>query len=330
MFRRNLNRTRPNRSSAKTVLPAFLLLAAFAVVPALAGCEHGGSINGPSHGKESQSGKRAAPEAYAEADSGPGYMDSGIPGVPLTPRGASPNWAPSAPSSPSMATTQTLRVETGDLKKAKEDALRIGAESGASVQQQNEGDNVREVDPTKTAEKAKDYSGYVALGLQIPVDTFDQAVSRLRALGEVTYANSQSTNTSQQSTDLAAEFADVQATIGRLEQLRAQTNDPDVLVKVQNQLTAQHSRLLELQRQQQGLDKRTQTVSLTLTLLGKKPAEPQRGWVSAGLHSGWSDLVATVRWVVTSISWLAVWAAPVVAALIAARLSWRLLRGRRA
>ena len=322
MFRLHPNRTRSNRSPAQTALPAFFLLAVFALVPALAGCEHGGSINGPSHGKESSSGKRSAPEAYADAESSEGAGVSGS-------RMSAP-WAPSAPASPSMATAQTLRVETGDLKKAKEDALRINAESGGSVQQQNEGDNVREADPTKTAEKAKGYNGYVVLGLQIPVDKFDQAVSRLRALGEVTSANSQSTNTSQQSTDLAAELADVQTTIARLEQLRAQTNDPDVLVKVQNQLTAQHSRLLELQRQQQGLDKRVQTVSLTLTLLGKNPAEPQRGWVSAGLHSGWSDLVATVKWVVTSVSWLVVWVAPVIAALIATRVGWRLLRRRRA
>ncbi|MGL6234956.1 MAG: DUF4349 domain-containing protein [Segniliparus sp.] len=326
MFRRHTHHTQPGRRPTRTTALAGLLLTGFALVAALTGCEPGASSDGASHGKPGVAGKRPAPEAYSDSDSGAGYAGPNVRSAPMSPS----DWAPGAPSSPSMATTQTLRAETGDLKKAKEAALRINAEAGGSVQQQNEGDNVREVDPTKTVEKAKDYLGYVVLGLQIPVDTFDHAVSQLRALGEVTSANSQSTNVSQQAVDLDAELADVQGTITRLEQLRAQTNDPDVLVKVQNQLTAQHSRLLELQRQQQGLDKRVQTVSITVTLLGKKPADSGRNWVSAGLRSGWSDLVGAAQWLVTAISWLAVWLVPVVVGLVVLRLGWRLLRGRRA
>lgn len=316
MFWLHTARARAGRRRAQTAGPAALALAGFALVSALAGCQHGDSSAGAAHGRPGVSGKRPAPEVYAESAPEARY--------------AGPNRAPGAAPMPAMATAQALTVETGDLKKAEAGALRINAEAGGTVQQQNEGDDVRETDPTKTPEKSKDYTGYVTLGLQIPVDTFDRAVSQLRTLGEVTYANSQATNVSQQAVDLDAELADVRSTVARLEQLRAQTNDPDVLVKVQNQLTAQHSRLLELQRQQQGLDKRVQTVSMTVTLLGKKPAGSGGNWIAAGLRSGWSDLIGAAQWLVTAIAWLAVWLVPAVVVLVALRLGWRLLRGRRA
>ncbi|ADG98711.1 hypothetical protein Srot_2261 [Segniliparus rotundus DSM 44985] len=321
--------TRPHthHRRSRRNLPSLLLLVGFALTSALTGCGgHDGDEQKPPHntGAHEKQGKPQAPEAFSEpgpeyAEPDTAYADMARPGAPL---GASVGAVRSGPpSAQSMATEQVLAVQTDDVQKAKSQALKISHDAGGTTQEQKEQDATDKV------------PGWVQLTLKIPVDKVEDAVAKLRTLGDVKYFTSHSTNVSQQSTDVSADIALVQQTIARLQQIyaqAAQSGKADDMVSAEKELIEQNDRLQQLKRQQQGLGGKVETTTVGVVLLGKKSAPPEHGWVGSGLHSGWSDLVATVKWLVTAISWLAVWLVPLAVVVVVARFGWRLVRTKRA
>jgi hypothetical protein len=312
--------TRPHthRRQPRRRLPALLLLVGFALTSALTGCGHRESDGPPPQNNTSaheKQGKRPAPEAFSDPETR--YGDMAEPGAPMPPVGAVRSGPPSAQS---MATEQVLAVQTDDVQKAKSQALKISQDAGGATQEQKEQDATDKV------------PGWVQLTLTIPVDKVEDAVAKLRTLGDVKYFTSHSTNVSQQSNDVSADIALVQQTIARLQQIygqAVQSGKADDMVSAEKELIEQNDRLQQLKRQQQSLGGRVDTTTVGVVLLGKKPAQPEHGWVGAGLRSGWSDLVATAKWLVTAVSWLAVWLVPVAVLVVVARFGWRLARTKR-
>jgi hypothetical protein len=284
------------------------------IAPILAGCGHDDSSDTALHEKTSaqdQSEKRVAPQGYSDGPSDPALLGAAMVPAPRSD-------AQLAPSPQAMATEQTLAVQTDDLTRAKNEAMKINKDAGGTVQEQKEQDATGKT------------PGWIQLTLNVPVDRVEDAVAKLRTLGEVKYFTSHSTNVTQQTTDVGADIQLVQQTIAKLQQIYAQAAKPDDMVSVEKELIEQNDRLQQLKRQQQGLGNRVETTAVGVVLIGKKLTPPQRNWVSAGLHGGWDDLVATLRWFVTAISWLVVWIVPVVVALVVVRFGWRLRRRKNA
>ena len=182
---------------------------------------------------------------------------------------------------------------------------------------------------TKTAEGGEDPSGSVTL--RVPVDTFEQLLGQVRALGTV-----KSSTTHGQ--DVTAQYADVQARLTALSATRDQlltilhraSAIGDILA-VQDRLNDVQTQIDQLQGQQKVLDDQTSMASLSVDVAPKgatpnKPSTPSgigKAWDDArhGFTSGVEDILAASGTILVVLL--------VLAALAAlARFGWLALRRR--
>jgi len=139
---------------------------------------------------------------------------------------------------------------------------------------------------TKTAEGEDDPSGSVTL--RVPVDTFDQLLGQVRALGSV-----KSSTTHGQ--DVTAQYPDIQARLTALTATRDQlltilhkaTAIGDVLA-VQDRINDVQTQIDQLQGQQKMLDDQTLMASLSVDVAPKGTAAgtPQK---PSGISRAWDD-----------------------------------------
>jgi hypothetical protein len=194
--------------------------------------------------------------------------------------------AATAPApAPSQTRTQrygadlTLRIPTADgVSRAVSHALRITTSLGGYASA---------VHVDRTAKTAT-----ASLVLRVPRTHVQQAVSRLAALGTVTHEH-------VDVQDLQAGLNDTDRTIGRLQrelrQLRAQTQTPDVVQRIEN-LTMQ---VQQLQRGEQTTVRTAHFARVSLSLATPPPA-PHRAqrwpWFAAGAAALALLLVGWLTW----------------------------------
>jgi hypothetical protein len=139
---------------------------------------------------------------------------------------------------------------------------------------------------TKSAEGGDDPAGSVTL--RVPVNTFEQLLGQVRALGTVR-------NSTTHGQDVTGQFSDIQARLTALTATRDQlltilhkaSAIGDVLA-VQDRINDVHTQIDQLQGQQKVLDDQTSMASLSvdITQHGATPGPPSK---PSGIAKAWDD-----------------------------------------
>ena len=173
--------------------------------------------------------------------------------------------------------------------------------------------------------------GEAWLTLRIPSDRLDAVVADLRGLGTVDAYSTDTTDVTDQVTDLEAQISTLRASTARIEALLDDAADIKDIITLEDELDSRQAELESLEARQRGLDDQVAMSTLDLTLT-TEPAvivdhTPTSFW--DGLGSGWSALVGFLSGTLVVLGvllpWLALGAVVTLAIVAAARAR----RGRR-
>lgn len=108
----------------------------------------------------------------------------------------------------------------------------------------------------------------------VPVDNFEAALGRLRAIGTVALEQSSGVDVSQEYTDVQSRIANLEATQARVREFLAQAKTVEEALQVNARLTEIEGQLAELKGRMTYLAGRAAYSTITVTLIG--PALPTR------------------------------------------------------
>jgi len=153
---------------------------------------------------------------------------------------------------------------------------------------------------TKTAEGEDDPSGSVTL--RVPVDTFDQLLGQVRALGSVKSSTTHGQDVTAQYTDIQARLTALTATRDQLLTILHKATAIGDVLAVQDRINDVQTQIDQLQGQQKMLDDQTSMASLSVDVAPKgtaagipqKPSGISRAWDDArrGFTTGVEDILA--------------------------------------
>ncbi|HUA31389.1 MAG TPA: DUF4349 domain-containing protein [Streptosporangiaceae bacterium] len=282
----------------------------------LAGC----SQAGPSGSASSASGPAAQHAAAAPA--GPAApVSGGAAGQPAAgaqaASGAQP--APAAPAgsaarlalaTQSIVYTASLTLRAGNVTAAASQATSLVLAQGGYVSSEH-----------ATPRTSSRTQPTASLQLKIPVVAYQPTLSKLTRLGTEVSLSEQASDVTQQVANVNSLVTSSQDAITQLEALLKRAGSIADLLSVQEQINQQESSLEALQAQQRALAGETDYATVSVTLLGPKPARhpvkkaARRHGFLAGLASGWHGLRVAASAVFTAIG--AVLPFAVVAAALA-------------
>jgi Domain of unknown function (DUF4349) len=143
-----------------------------------------------------------------------------------------------------------------------------------------------------------------SLGLRIPAESYDDALSRLRQLGKVESLEESGKDVSQEFVDLNARIRQLRAVEAQLLELLQQANDVPAALAVQNQLSQVQLDLEQARGRLQYLNDRVDfaTISLDVHELGVVPPKSDGfsivdAWATAG-----SAFLTVVGWIFIAIA----------------------------
>jgi hypothetical protein len=243
-------------------------------LPVAAAVAAGNVLTRPSHPVQTAAHGGAAVDRAAQAQAQRQEKTFATQGAPTAPAPA-----PSQTRVQRYGADLTLRIPTADgVSRAVSHALRITTSLGGYASA---------VHVDRSAKTAT-----ASLVLRVPRSHVQEAVSRLAALGTVTHEH-------VDVQDLQAGLNDTDRTIARLQselrKLRAQTQTPDVVQRIQN-LTMQVQRL---QRSEQTTVRTAHFARVSLSLATPPPAPhhaQRRPWFAAGAGALVLLLVAWIAW----------------------------------
>ncbi len=165
-----------------------------------------------------------------------------------------------------------------------------------------------------------------SLDLRIPADSYDEALARLRQLGQVEALEESGQDVSQEFVDLNARIRQLRAVEAQLLDLLQQANNVPAALAVQNELSQVQLDLEQARGRLQYLDNRVSYATISLAMHEAGAVAPKGGgfsivdaWATAG-----SAFLTVVGWIFVGIAV----AAPVLVLLGLALLAGRELRKR--
>lgn len=275
----------PTRSTPRTrptsTLPVLALLAL--LVAALAGCGPGSSGGSESSSADAGGATGGTEEVVPGSVTGP--EEDTAPGTP-TLRGA----AAQAPLQRAVVATGRLRVETRQVERARDEALRRTQAWGGLVadEQTSSDDRGRAVSSTMV--------------LRVPTPRFSAALAALADLGRVTEQTRSSEDVTTQVVDNAARVRAAERSILSIERLLSRADRLGDVIRIESDLARRQADLDSLKSQQAYLADQTSLSTITLDLARPSrlapPPEETRGFL-AGLQQGWAALAGSGLAVVT-------------------------------
>jgi hypothetical protein len=301
------------RAAALAGLPVIAIVA-------LAGCSGGTSGSG---------GSSAGADAGGAPPAGAGRPHRAPPGSPAESSAGGTGQAQSASARPIARTgtdlvyTAQLSVRAASVAAAVSRATTIVTTAGGYVSSEN--DNTDPAHPDQSS---------ATLGLKIPVADYAATLAQLDGggLGAQLSLAQQTQDLTQQVADVGSQVTSDEAAIAQLRALLTHAGSVSELLTVQNQINSEESSLESMLAQQKALDDETAYATVTVTVLGPKPAvaarkakqAPPPGLVS-GLTGGWHAFRLAVDWLLAVVGA----AAPfVVVAAVLAYLGYSLRRRR--
>ena len=148
-------------------------------------------------------------------------------------------------------------------------------------------------------------SAYASLTLRVPVESLDDVLARLGALGDVQSVNIVSDDVTTQVVDLDARIKALQSSVDRLEELLVEASSAADLVEIERELAARQAELDSLVAQRTALADAValSTVSVWLSPASEAAAFTPPGFL-AGLESGWNALRSVVATLITAFGFL--------------------------
>ncbi|HSZ40382.1 MAG TPA: DUF4349 domain-containing protein [Trebonia sp.] len=292
------------------------LTAALAGLPviaivALAGCSGGA---GPSSAGANAAGAAAAPAGVNHAPAGSaaagsaavssGAVRSGSASSGSVRSGSASSGTGEGAAQPASAReitrtgadlvyTAQLSVRAASVAAAVGRATTIVSAAGGYVSSEND-----------SADPARPDQSSATLGLKIPVAVYPATLARLDSggLGTQLSLRQQTQDLTQQVADVGSQVTSDEAAIAQLRALLTHAGSVPELLTVQNQVNSEESALESMLAQQKALNDETAYATVTITVLGPKPAAARRakpapppGLVS-GLTGGWHAFRLGVDW----------------------------------
>lgn len=132
------------------------------------------------------------------------------------------------------------------------------------------------------------------LVLRIPTEDFTGAVADLEQLAELADSSTRTEDVTTEVVDTNVRVRAQRRSLERLEQLLAEAESLDQIIRIEDELTRRQADLASLERQQERLAEATSMSTITVTL---RRVEEREETVSAagfvgGLSAGWAALVA--------------------------------------
>jgi hypothetical protein len=297
------------RAAAPRAVSSCAALLAGAGLLLLTGCAGNGGTNSAS----SSSGRSAESAAAAGPAPGPSSAPQAAFGAAV-PGSGQADAARLAPAGQSIVYTADLTVQVRSALDAAGRAARYATGAGGyTAAEQAQAGTARQ--------RAR-----VSLTLKVPVPGYPAALSALGALGRQTALRQQSADVTEQVADVSSLVTSEEAEIAQLRALLSRAGTVSGLLQVQQQLGSDESQLESLQAKQRALDHETSYATISVLLLGPKPALATARRPAAhhsfgtGLAAGWHGLARATGWVLTAAGAVLPFAA--VAAILGAVGYW--------
>ncbi len=176
-----------------------------------------------------------------------------------------------------------------------------------------------------------------SIQLKIPVSVYSATLSKLAGLGTQVSLQQQAQDVTQQVADVSSQVASDQAAIVQLRALLSHAGSVGDLLDVQNQINSEESDLESIEAQQRVLSTETAYATVSLTILGPKPAPVVKHHkpghppnIAGGAAAGWRALRITFDWTTAFLGAVAPFAAIVAIVAFAAWYARRRLLRRQA
>ena len=277
---------------ARSITTIMALLALLALL--LASCASGASV--PAAG---DTGEQPAAAAPSEAAAGDGSTESS--GRDATGAGEPPAFA--APAEQRIIKTGEMSLEVENVASTLAAVRGLAAEVGGYIGGSQAG----------TLEQS------ATLTLRIPASRFDEALSRLRELGETVVGEStREQDVTSQVVDLEARISNLEASEASYRVLAERAERVEDVLAVQSRLDEVRGEIEQLRAQLENVSDQADLSTLTVTLIPKAaPVQAQaEGWdPGARLAEAVAALVGVGQGVLNVLIWLGIVALPILLVL---------------
>ncbi|GEO29236.1 hypothetical protein TAE01_10460 [Terrabacter aerolatus] len=146
------------------------------------------------------------------------------------------------------------------------------------------------------------------LVISVPAKTLDDVLTRLSAIGTVSYRSSQSQDVTDTYIDTKARIQPMRDGIDRVRALLAKTTDLQQVITLESELSRRQADLDSLEQRLAQLDAMTTMSDVTVALWtdATTPVATQDG-VPGGLRTAWDGLLGSVTVIVTGLAVLLPW-----------------------
>jgi hypothetical protein len=197
------------------------------------------------------------------------------------------------PQQRSVIYTGTMSVKVDDVNQKAAEAISIVTGVSGVV-----GADRRTLDADRS---------FASLTLRVPADSFNATLDRLAKLGTEENRAITTEDVTEALIDIDARLATQRASVERVRALLARANTVGEVVSIEGELTRREAELASLEQRKDKLSGLVSLSTITLTLRGpaapSAPVEPDTGFL-AGLKSGWTAFLESVKVVLTIAGWL--------------------------
>jgi hypothetical protein len=312
-------RIRGDRRAVPGVRVVAVATSLVGVLVLLAGCSGQGddaADDGAAVSEERVPDAGAADAADAGADAGAGDA-AGAGGDPAT--GEVADGVPAAPSGRRVVTA-SLTVATEDVAGAAADARDLAVRVGGFVATE-----------TTTGTASGDEPPTATLSLRVPVDSSEDVIDDLAALGDEVRREVGSEDVEARLVDLESRVASARASIARVRDLLELAEDLEDVVLLEGELTRRQADYESLEAQRTALSDLADLATVTVTFSTPEAAAAQGAGAPGflgGLEAGWRALSASTTIALTVLGAVLPFALVIGAVVGVAAVGWALLRAR--
>lgn len=170
---------------------------------------------------------------------------------------------------------------------------------------------------------------YATITARVPSASLETLIEQVGTLGDVAQVSRQASDVTQQTVDLDARIAALQASVARLRELLDQTANVADLVAVETEIANRQAELDSLTAQRTYLADQVSMSTLTVSLQQAVSGVTSSPGFVDGIRNGWSALVSFLGILLTSVGFMLPFAALGLLGLAVVWLVVRALRRRR-
>ncbi|MEI2712191.1 MAG: DUF4349 domain-containing protein [Nocardioides sp.] len=201
----------------------------------------------------------------------------------------------SKPTERAIIRTGSVRLRSDDVAATRDDAADVIAKFGGTIGSE---DAYTDEDGDVTD---------ATLTVRVPEESFVEAISALKAVGELVSVSSSAEDVTTQVIDNDVRVRAQRRSIRRIEVLLDRAESMQDVIRIEEELTKRQTELDSLAQQQAYLKDQTAMSTIELSISRTADAPDDRDGFLGGLESGWSALVAFGGGLLTLTGWLLPW-----------------------